>query len=350
LPDHRDYTYPLHQRAATLWYHDHRMGFTGPSVWRGLAGFHLVHDDEEDALPLPKGDHDIPVMIADRAFDEAGRLTYPSLDPTLTDIPGVTDAYASGVLGDVILVNGAPWPVLRVDRAKYRLRLLNASNARRYRLVLTPGATFTQIGSDGGLLPAPIAQPALELAPAERFDLIIDFAAFPAGTQVELHNTLGTGSTAQVMRFDVAGRPVRDDATIPATLSRSAALDPASAVVTRNFLFQNAGGSMSWRINGQAYDPAHPLARPTLGQTEIWRFVTDLHHPIHLHLDSFEVLGRNGKQPGPYDHGRKDTLDLYPAQSAEILVRFTDYAGRFVFHCHNLEHEDMAMMADFVTR
>jgi FtsP/CotA-like multicopper oxidase with cupredoxin domain len=348
--DHRDYTYPFHQRAATLWYHDHRMGFTGPSVWRGLAGFHLVHDDEEDALPLPKGDHDIPIMIADRAFDAEGLLTYPSLDPTLTDTPGVTDAYANGVLGDVILVNGAPWPVLRVDRAKYRLRLLNASNSRRYRLVLTPGAIFTQIGSDGGLLSAPIAQPALELAPAERFDVIIDFAAFPAGARVELRNTLGTGSTAQVMRFDVAGPPVRDDATIPATLSRSATLDPASAVVTRNFLFQNAGGSMSWRINGQAYDPAHPLARPGLGQTEIWRFVTDLHHPIHLHLDSFEVLGRNGKQPGPYDHGWKDTLDLYPAQSAEILVRFTDYAGRFVFHCHNLEHEDMAMMADFVTR
>jgi FtsP/CotA-like multicopper oxidase with cupredoxin domain len=318
-------------------------------MWRGLAGFHLVHDDEEDALPLPKGDHDIPIMIADRAFDAEGRLTYPSLDPTLTDTPGVTDAYANGVLGDVILVNGAPWPVLRVDRAKYRLRLLNASNSRRYRLVLTPGATFTQIGSDGGLLPAPIAQPALELAPAERFDVIIDFAAFPAGARVELRNTLGTGSTAQVMRFDVVGPPVRDDAAIPATLSRSATLDPAAAVVTRNFLFQNAGGSMSWRINGQAYDPAHPLARPRLGQTEIWRFVTDLHHPIHLHLDSFEVLGRNGKQPGPYDHGWKDTLDLYPAQSAEILVRFTDYAGRFVFHCHNLEHEDMAMMADFIT-
>jgi FtsP/CotA-like multicopper oxidase with cupredoxin domain len=345
----RDYTYPFNQRAATLWYHDHRMGFTGPSMWHGLAGFHLVHDDEEEALPLPRGDRDIPIMITDRAFDAAGRLIYPSLDPTLTTTPGVTAAYTNGVLGDVILVNGAPWPVLRVARAKYRLRLLNASNARRYRLVLDPPATVVQIGSDGGLLPRPLPQSALELAPAERFDVVVDFAHVPPGTQVELRNTLGAGSTAQVMRFDVTGPAIRDEATVPPVLSHSATPDPRTAVVTRDFLFQNAAGSVGWRINGQAYDPAHPLANPKLGQPEIWRFVTDLHHPIHLHLDQFQVLARNGKQPGPYDQGWKDTLDLYPAQSAEILVRFTDYAGRFVFHCHNLEHEDMAMMADFMT-
>jgi len=252
-----------------------------------------------------------------------------------------------GSVGDVILVNGAAWPVLRVARAKYRLRLLNASNARRYRLVLDPPATFVQIGSDGGLLSEPLPQSALEIAPGERFDVVVDFADVPSG--VELRNTLGTGSTAMVMRFDVTGPAIRDDAIVPPILSRSAVLDPRTAVVTRDFLFQNAGGSVGWRINGQAYDPAHPLAYPKLGQSEIWRFVTDLHHPIHLHLDQFQVLARNGKQPGPYDQGWKDTLDLYPAQSAEILVRFTDYAGRFVFHCHNLEHEDMAMMADFVT-
>ena len=343
----RDYTYPLDQRAATLWYHDHRMGFTGPNVWRGLAGFHLVHDDEEAALPLPQGERDIPLMITDRAFDAEGRFRYPAVDP---EMPGVTAAYQNGVLGDVILVNGAPWPVLDVRRAKYRFRVLNASNARRYRLLLAPGAPFTQIGGDGGLLPAPITQPALELAPAERFDVIIDFAAFPPGTQVDLVNTLGAGSTANIMRFRVTGPPVRDDARIPAVLSRSASLNPATASVTRDFLFQNSAGPIGWKINGQPYDPAHPLAYPKLGETEIWRFVTDLHHPIHLHLDSFQVVARNGSGPGPYDHGWKDTLDLYPAQSAEIAVRFTDYAGRFVFHCHNLEHEDMAMMADFVTR
>ncbi|MER6924272.1 multicopper oxidase domain-containing protein, partial [Streptomyces spiralis] len=134
----RLYEYPLQQRAATLWYHDHRMDFTGASVWRGLAGFHLVHDDEEEALPLPRGHRDIPLMITDRAFDADGSFRYPATDPTLLHTPGVRPDYVEGVLGDVILVNGAPWPVLEVDAARYRLRILNASNARRYQLELDP--------------------------------------------------------------------------------------------------------------------------------------------------------------------------------------------------------------------
>jgi FtsP/CotA-like multicopper oxidase with cupredoxin domain len=318
-----------------------------------LAGFHLVHDDEEDALHLPGGHRDIPVMIVDRSFDMDGRLHYPAVDPTLSHTPGVTAAYLNGVLGDVILVNGAPWPVLTVDRAHYRLRLLNASNARRYRLVLDPpppgGRGFVQIGSDGGLLARPITHDAIEIAPAERFDVVIDFARYPAGARVHLLNTLGTGGTAHVMRFDVSGPATTDDAPVPDTLSSIAPLAPRAAAITRDFLFQNHSGDSGWTINGRTYDPARPLASPRLGQTEIWRFVTDLHHPIHLHLEQFQVLARDGKTAGPYDRGWKDTIDLLPAQSAAIIVRFSDYAGRFVFHCHNLEHEDMAMMADFVT-
>jgi FtsP/CotA-like multicopper oxidase with cupredoxin domain len=351
-PGTRTYTYPMNQRAATLWYHDHRMGFTGPGVWYGLAGFHLVHDDEEEALPLPREHRDLPIMIVDRSFDAEGRLQYPSLDPTLTGTPGVTAPYMNGVLGDVILVNGAPWPVLTVDRAHYRLRLLNASNARRYRLSLDPpppgGGGFAQIGSDGGLLTRPISHDAIEIAPAERFDVVIDFARYRAGTRVYLRNTLGRDGAGHVMRFDVSGRTPTDDAHVPGTLSAMAPLTPHTAAVTRDFLFQNRSGRTGWTINGHPYDPARPLADPRLGQTEIWRFVTDVHHPIHLHLDQFQVLARNNEPAGSYDQGWKDTLDLQPAQSAAIIVRFSDYAGRFVFHCHNLEHEDMAMMADFV--
>jgi FtsP/CotA-like multicopper oxidase with cupredoxin domain len=349
----RAYVYPMNQRAATLWYHDHRMGFTGPGVWYGLAGFHLVHDDEEDALPLPRGQRDIPVMIVDRSFDAEGRLHYPAVDPTLSGSPGVTAAYMNGVLGDVILVNGAPWPVLSVYRARYRLRLLNASNARRYRLALEPpppgGQGLVQIGSDGGLLAYPVTHDAIEIAPAERFDVIVDFARYPAGTRVHLRNTLGSGGTAHVMRFDVSGPGVTDDAPVPGTLGSIAPLAPRTAAVTRTFLFQNHSGHSAWTINGHPYDPAHPLAHPRLGRTEIWRFVTDLHHPVHLHLEQFQVLARDDGHAGPYDRGWKDTLDLRPAQSAAVIVRFNDYAGRFVLHCHNLEHEDMAMMADFVT-
>jgi FtsP/CotA-like multicopper oxidase with cupredoxin domain len=347
----REYVYPLDQRAATLWYHDHRMGFTGASVWYGLAGFHLVHDDEDDALPLPRGDRDLPLMITDRAFDANGAMPYPSADPDLR-MPGVTEPYMNGVLGDVILVNGAPWPVARVVRQRYRFRLLNASNARRYRLELDPppagGGGIVQIGADGGLLDRPRAHDALRLASAERADVVIDFARYAPGTRVRLRNSLGSGSTADVLAFDVGSHAPADDTRIPNRLSEIRRLDPADATVTRDFLFQNSGEDEGWTINGQRYDPAHPLATPRLGQLERWRFITDVHHPIHLHLNHFQVLTRDDEEPGPYDHGWKDTVDLAPAEAVEILVRFTDYRGRYVFHCHNLEHEDMAMMADFI--
>ena len=346
----RTYDYPLDQRAATLWYHDHRMGFTGQSVWYGLAGFHLLHDDEDDALPLPRGDRDLPLMITDRAFDASGAMPYPSVDPAK---PGVTEPYMNGVLGDVILVNGAPWPVARVARVRHRLRLLNASNARRYRLELDPppagGGGFVQIGGDGGLLDRPRTHDALVLASAERADVVVDFARYAPGTRVRLRNTLGAGSTEDVLAFDVGPRGAADDTRVPARLSDLPRLNPEDATVTRDFLFQNSGDD-GWTINGQPYDPAHPLATPRRGQLERWRFITDVHHPVHVHLNHFQVLTRDGEEPGPYDHGWKDTVDLQPAQAVEILVRFTDYAGRYVLHCHNLEHEDMAMMADFVVR
>lgn len=347
----RSYTYPLDQRAATLWYHDHRTGFTGPALWRGLAGFHILHDDEERGLPLPDGERDLPLMITDRSFAADGGFAYPSLDQRLLTLPGVTAGYLNGVLGDVILVNGAPWPVHQVDRLRYRLRLLNASNARRYRFALDPpppgGGGLVQIGGDGGLLAAPLVHDSIDAAPGERFDVVVDFARYGPGARVRLVNLLGSGGTREVVRFDLTSRSVKDESAIPARLSRVEALDPAKAAVTRSFLFQKSDDG--WTINGQKYDPERPLAMPRLGQIERWRFVTDFHHPIHIHLAHFQILARNGEAPSRYDHGWKDTIDLRPAESAEIVTRFTGYPGRYVFHCHNLEHEDMAMMADFIT-
>ncbi|WP_030257684.1 MULTISPECIES: multicopper oxidase family protein [Streptomyces] len=348
----RSYTYPGKQRAATLWYHDHRMGFTGPGVWRGLAGFHLVHDDEEGALPLPRGERDLSLMIADRSFAADGSFRYPAVDPSLAS-PGVTDPYANGVLGDVILVNGAPWPRLDVDRVRYRLRLLNASNARPYRLELDPqppgGDALVQIGSDGGLLAAPVGHDGIDIAPAERFDVVVDFSRYEPGTQVRLVNRLGSDRTAEVMRFDVSSKEVKDDATVPDRLAAVDALDPSAAVATRDFAFRRSR-SDGWTINGDPYQPGSSIAAPALGAVERWRFSTDLHHPVHVHLDHFQVIGRNGGDPGPYDAGWKDTVDLRPAEAVEVLVRFTDYAGTYMLHCHNLEHEDMAMMADFTVQ
>ena len=349
----REYVYPLDQRAATLWYHDHRMGFTGLTVWRGLAGFHLVHDDEEAALGLPSGERDLPLMITDRAFEADGSLRYPALDSTGLHVPGVTGDFRAGVLGDVILVNGAPWPVAEVAPATYRLRLLNASNARRYRLALDPqpsgGHALVQIGTEGGLLAAPVRHDSLDIAPAQRYDVLVDFSRFAPGQEVTLTNRFGTGGTAEVMRFRVGSGP-RESMPVPAKLSDVEALDPAKATVTRTFTMRDwtKQGHRMWRVNGESFDPARASATPKLGDLEVWRLVSDFHHPVHLHLAHFQVVSRDGREPGPFDHGWKDTIDLLPNQVATIAVRFSDYRGRFVFHCHNLEHEDMEMMANFV--
>ncbi|HUI62690.1 MAG TPA: multicopper oxidase domain-containing protein [Steroidobacteraceae bacterium] len=345
----REFVYDNDQRAATLWYHDHRMDFTAPQIWRGLAGFYLIRDEEEERLPLPSGGREIPLLLCDRSFNADGSLRYPALDPSLRHTPGTTPEYAGGVLGDVILVNGAPWPRLEVAAVKYRFRILNASNARRYELAFDPppsgGAAFVQIGSDGGLLAAPVPHQTLRIAPAERFDVVIDFSRFRPGASATLLNQAGSGNTARVMRFDIT-RTEPDDSSIPDRLSDVPPPNPREAAVTREFDFACPRLHSGWTINGQFFDPSRIDAQVPLDSTEIWRLKTDFSHPLHLHLTHFRVLSHSGR-PGPYDSGWKDTIDLGPGQAAEILVRFTGHRGRYVFHCHNLEHEDMGMMGNF---
>ncbi|GEL19802.1 multicopper oxidase domain-containing protein [Pseudonocardia asaccharolytica] len=348
----REYRYPMTQRAATLWYHDHRMDFTGPAVYRGLAGMHLVRDDVEDGLPLPRGDRELPLLICDRTFNADGSFRYPALDRSLRTLPGVEDDWMEGVLGDVVLVNGAPWPVHEVDAARYRLRILNGANARRFSLVLQvpggPNLPMTQIGSDGGLLAAPVVHQQIDVAPAERFDVVVDFDAVPVGTEVTMINKLGTGSTRDVLRFRVV-RAAADDSRVPERLADVEPLGPGP--VRREFVFTRGavGDHRGWTINGRSFDPNDSLADVPLGQTEVWRFRTDVHHPVHVHLDQFQVLLRNGRGPGRFDAGWKDTVDIRPGEIVDVAVRFTDYQGKFVMHCHNLEHEDMAMMATIRT-
>lgn len=342
----KDYTYPLKQRAATLWYHDHRMDFSGPQVWRGLAGFFLVRDDEESALPLPDGERDVPLLICDRSFDEDGSFRYPSADSSLMGEPGVEESYMEGVMGDVILVNGAPWPEMEVSATRYRFRLLNASNARRYRLSLDPGGPLTQIGSDAGLLSAPVQLNAVTLAPAERCDVVIDFSQWPVGSTVTLVNTLGEGGTRNVMRFVIA-RKAADSSRVPERLVDLQQLKSSQVTTTRKFDFRLSPNGHAWTVNGHRFDPEQYLATPRLGSVERWRFTSDFHHPVHLHLAHFQVEARNGKKPGPADSGWKDTVDVRPYETVDVLARFDGYPGRYMLHCHNLEHEDMAMMANF---
>ena len=350
----KDYSYPNGQRAATLWYHDHRMDFTGPQVYKGLAGLYLLRDEVEDSLPLPGGEREVPLVIADRTFREDGSLYYPSIDPSLTEEPGVfssaTNGMYSGVFGDTVLVNGAPWPYLEVSNTRYRFRVLNASNARPYELALDPppsdGKPFAQIGSDGGLLEAPISHDRILISPGERFDVVVDFSRYLVGQEVTLRNLRGGGRTSDVMRFVVARRE-EEESAVPERLAPAEELpSPGEAEVTRRFQFiAGVLGGMS-TVNGEVFDPDRIDARPRLGSTEVWELSADPAHPIHLHLVHFKVLSRDDGPPGPYDAGWKDTVFL-EGGTVRVIARFDGYRGKYVFHCHNLEHEDMMMMANF---
>jgi spore coat protein A len=245
---------------------------------------------------------------------------------------------------------------VEVTNTLYRFRLLNASNARRYQLALDPppreGASFVQVGSDGGLLAKPMKHDKIEVAQAERFDVIVDFSSYPVGTEVTLINDFGADSTAKVMRLVVA-REGTEESRIPPKLADFRPLSRSEATVEREFRFARGGAQMDgmtlWTVNGEPFDPDRIDADPELGDVELWKIRgLNLEHPIHIHLVRFQVLtvgGGNG-DAGPYNQGWKDTVSLSSGGEAELLMKFDGYRGKYVFHCHNLEHEDM-MMANF---
>jgi len=266
--------------------------------------------------------------------------------------PGVEEPYLAGVLGDVVLVNGAPWPVHEVDTARYRLRILNASNARHYDLeaVLDDGRRLdlVQIGADQGLLSTPVTHRHLPIAPAERYDVIADFGRVAVGSRVRIVNRSGTGRTRDVLAFHVV-RKAADPSRIPDVLSGDLPRwQRSEAVRTRDFAFRagQMGDGHGWLIGGRPFAPDRTDVTTRLGDVELWRLVADVHHPVHLHLAGFRILSRGGREPLPSDAGLKDTVSLRPGESAEIITRFDGYRGRYLFHCHNAEHEDMGMMAN----
>jgi spore coat protein A len=258
------------------------------------------------------------------------------------------------MLGDTVTVNGVAWPNAEVVGALYRLRLLNASNARTYDLALEPpppgGGGLVQIGSDAGLLTTPVRHDSIHISPGERYDVLVDFTAYPDGTEVTLRNTLEDGPTGYVMRFVVTGR-ASDDARIPDTLAPGLGPPPANRPADRSFsLFSGpAGTGLPPMINLKPFDAARIDADPRLGLTEIWDVTADPSHPFHTHLGHFRVLLRDGGPPLPQDGGLKDTVFISEG-GVRLAVTFGGHRGKYVFHCHNLEHGDTGMMANLEVR
>ena len=333
----KDYSYPNNQIATTLWFHDHVMDLTGIHVYKGLAAFYLIGDAFEDGLGLPSGDREIPLLIQDRSFNANNSLSVTGFDPIALD---------PGFHGNEICVNGVIAPRLDVGRYKIRFRMVNGSNARRYRLELSNGAGLIVIGTDGGLLPAPVTVTAIEMAPAERFDFIIDFSSYAMGTSFYLRDAAFGGR--DVLRFDV-NQPGADTPAIPLTLRPIVPFNEGDAVRTRTFTFAKTGDN--WTMNGLEYDPGRIDASPNLGDIEIWELVNNslFAHPFHIHLIQTQVLDIAGAAPPPELAGWKDTLLVKASQTVRIIGRFEGFAGTYVFHCHNLEHEDHRMMLQFQT-
>jgi len=345
---------------GTLWYHDHRMEFTAPNVYRGLAGFYLMfdeldsddeYDEREGALGLPSGvgKYDIPMVFQDLRFDSGGYLYFNQLDP-------------EGMVGDKFCVNGKVQPYFSVEKRKYRFRMLNASIVRFYELYLVyEGADqqFRQIGNDGNLLPAPVVTTKLRLGMAERGDLIVDFSPYPLGSKLYIVNKLehldGRGPTGrilspgtQIMRIDVDRMPASPDhSLLPPVLRLLPTIDPGKVKTVRRFDFGRVNNM--WTVNDKLFDETIPAVTIKRGTEEIWelRGHGGWTHPVHIHFEEMRIISRGGKPPPPHEAGRKDVFVLNPEETVRILVTFRDFVGKYVVHCHNLVHEDHHMMMRF---
>jgi len=342
--------------AATLWYHPHTMGKTAEQVYSGLAGLFIVDDPNSDALGLPKryGVDDIPLIVQDRDFDDR-RMTY-TRDRAQENF---------GAMGDTILVNGTYGPYLDVPQQLIRLRILNASNARRYNFGFSDGRPFRLIATDGGLLEAAVERTRILLSPGERAEIVVDMSNTDQPVTLMSHEVSGVAPMYHLMRTVTVGdndeyqrfkilelRPsgaAAQVSNLPARLNVIKRLRPQDAARTRVFRLTDR---MS--INGKAMDHSRIDEVVTAGDTEIWEIDNRealFYHPFHIHGVQFQILDRNGRPPAAYEGGWKDTVNVDPLETVRVIARFTGYSDPhlpYMYHCHLLEHEDMGMMGQFV--
>lgn len=351
------YQFTVNQRAGLSWYHPHPHEKTGRQVSQGLAGVFIINDVEEAALNLPSGLYELPLVIQDKRITSNGITYNPSMEEVM-----------AGYMGESVLVNGVFAPYTEVATRYYRLRILNGSNARAYNLALSNNADMIIIGNDGGLLKNPVTVKNIMIAPGERLDVLVNFAGLSIGTEVYLQSKeFGNAGNAQgkqgfkIMKFKVAVTAA-DTFTVPANLSAIPVIPASSAVKTRTFEISNAmehhgvpmnnGMQMRHRINGKLYDSNRIDETVAANTNEIWVFDNskgDEPHPMHLHGVFFQVLQRNGGRGNliASETGWKDTVLVMPGETVKVIIPFENNTGKFVFHCHNLEHEDDGMMLQY---
>ncbi len=372
-----DYEFPITDRAGTYWFHPHPHGRTGAQVYNGLAGLLLVSDEEEDAARLPSGDYDIPLVIQDRSFDATNQFT---------STPTGHGGHFGGALGDTILVNGRVGFTLEAQRSVYRLRLVNASNSRIYKLGWSDETPLTVIATDGGLLEAPVARPYVTLAPGERVDVIADFRRYRKGTSLrmlsrafsgaDMGGMMGNSRIPNGSEFPVFTVRLRrrgpQNFEMPSRLSTITRyrLEDATNAASPRRLALTMSPPFGWSINGRTFEMDEVLpdevVRP--GALEAWDIENTsggfhgggMAHPIHLHGFQFQVVERQvdarfesgwrSVSAGFVDEGWKDTVLVMPGERVRVLVRFDDFTGVYLVHCHNLEHSDAGMARNFEVR
>jgi len=365
------YDFTVTNRAGTYWYHPHPHMRTGAQVNQGLAGLLLVSDDDEDALALPSGEAELLCVLQDRRFDARNQFVYQG---------GGQMEMMNGFLGDRMLVSGQLQPTREVDAGWHRVRLLNGSNARIYKLAWSRNLPMTVIGGDGGLLERLVVQRTLTLAPGQRADVLLDLTGLGAGTDVHLDSVAFPEADAGVGMMGMMGAsaPVPNGAPLRMMTLRTRARAGAAFQVPDRLPTFDASWSprpearvrrvplafqqMQWLLAGRTFSMNEVAADETVaaGSTHVWEFVNqsngmgmEMAHPIHVHGRQFRVLDRTGGRAtnalreGVVDAGWRDTVLVLPGETVRVQATFTDHAGLYLYHCHILEHEDMGMMRNF---